>query len=92
MHAVMKQAIVPATSARSATLAMSGLRDGASGPMPPIWIPIELKLAKPHNAYVAIISERICLESYVKSKENLCIRKGHLEECQMLTKESQAGI
>ena len=59
-HAVMKQATVPATSARRATRAMSGFLDGASGPMPPIWIPIEAKLAKPHNAYVAIISERIC--------------------------------
>ena len=63
MHAVMKQAIVPAISARTATVAMSFLREGASGPKPPIWIPIELMLAKPHNAYVAMISERICLES-----------------------------
>ena len=59
-HAVMKQATVPATSARTATRAMSDFLDGASGPIPPIWIPIEEKLAKPHNAYVAIISERIC--------------------------------
>ena len=58
MHAVMKQAIVPATSARTATVAKSCRRDGANGAKPPIWIPIELKLAKPHNAYVAIISER----------------------------------
>ena len=63
MHAVMKEAIVPAISARNATVATSSLRDGASGPKQPIWIPIELTLAKPHNAYVAMISERICLES-----------------------------
>ena len=80
MHAVMKQAIVPATSARIATLAMSVFLDGARGPMPPIWIPIELKLAKPHNAYVAIISERICQESQVKSTENCRVRKCNLTE------------
>ena len=55
----MKQATVPATSARTATRAMSGFLDGASGPKPPSWTPMEAKLAKPHNAYVAIISERI---------------------------------
>ena len=62
MHAVMKQAIVPAISARNATVAMSSLREGAIGPMPPIWTPIDAKLANPHSAYVAIISERICLK------------------------------
>jgi len=36
MQAVMKQAIVPATSARNATVAMSCLRDGARGAIPPI--------------------------------------------------------
>lgn len=60
MQAVMKQATVPATRARTATRAMSGFLDGASGPKPPSWTPMEAKLAKPHNAYVAIISERIC--------------------------------
>ena len=60
MQAVIKQATVPATSARTATRAMSGFLDGASGPKPPSWTPMEAKLAKPHNAYVAIISERIC--------------------------------
>ena len=42
------------TSARSATVAISVIR-GASGPMfmmLPILLPIELKLAKTHNAYV----------------------------------------
>ena len=33
-------------------------RVGARAPMPPIWIPIEEKLAKPHNAYVAIVKDR----------------------------------
>ena len=28
---------------------------GAKEPIPPIWIPIEAKLAKPHNMYVAIM-------------------------------------
>ena len=60
MHAVMRQATVPATRVRIAIAAMSSLREGASGPMPPIWMPIEETLEKPHNAYVAMISERIC--------------------------------
>ena len=33
-------------------------RFGASAPMPPICIPIELKFAKPHSANVAIVNER----------------------------------
>lgn len=86
MHAVMKQAIVPATSARTATLARSVFRDGANGLKPPIWIPIEPMLAKPHNAYVAIISERICFGSSVKSKQNCRVRKCYLEGwCGVLT-------
>ena len=65
----MRQAIVPAARVRNAIAAMCSFRDGASGPMPPIWMPIEAKLEKPHSAYVAMISDRICLEIWVKSRE-----------------------
>ena len=70
-HAVIRQATVPATSARTAMVAMSVLRDGASGPMPPSWTPIAPKLEKPHNAYVAIISDRICLKVYKREKKSV---------------------
>ena len=50
MQAVMKQAMVPATSARTAKLAKSGLLCGASALRPPIWTPSEPMLAKPHKA------------------------------------------
>ena len=50
MQAVRKFANVPASSARSPSRARSCRRSGASAPMPPIWMPIELKLAKPHSA------------------------------------------
>ena len=58
MVAVMKLARVPASIARMPRRARSWRRVGASAPMPPIWMPIELKLAKPHNANVAIVKER----------------------------------
>ena len=57
-HAVRKQVRVPAMSARKTTLARSGRRDGAIGPIPPNWIPIELRFAKPHSEYVTSTSER----------------------------------
>jgi hypothetical protein len=50
MVAVMSEARAPANMARSPSLARSGLRFGASAEMPPIWIPIDEKLAKPHRA------------------------------------------
>ena len=50
MQAVMKFAKVPASSARSPSRARSPRRSGARAPMPPIWMPMELKLAKPHRA------------------------------------------
>ena len=50
MQAVMKFARVPASRARSPSRARSLRRSGTSAPMPPIWMPIELKLAKPHRA------------------------------------------
>ena len=58
MQAVIKHAKVPAISARTAKLAKSGRLVGASALRPPIWTPSEPILAKPHRAYVAMISER----------------------------------
>src|SRR6266853_85198 len=52
-----KFASVPAIIARNPSFARSCLRLGASAPMPPIWIPTELKLAKPHNANVAMVKD-----------------------------------
>src|SRR4051812_46594844 len=54
MVAVMNVAIEPPSTARNPKRARSLRRSGASPPMPPIWIAIELKLANPHSAYVAI--------------------------------------
>src|SRR6185503_10897464 len=45
-----KLARVPAIIARRPSRARSCLRSGASAPMPPIWMPTELRLANPHNA------------------------------------------
>src|SRR6185503_1454717 len=45
-----KLASVPAIMARRPSRARSCLRSGASAPMPPIWMPTELRLANPHNA------------------------------------------
>src|SRR5881394_4133785 len=52
-----KLASVPAIMARKPRRARSCLRSGASAPMPPIWMPIELRLAKPHSAKVAIVKD-----------------------------------
>src|SRR5262249_28599408 len=48
--AVIQHANAPPTIARKASLARSVLRSGTSAEMPPIWMPIDAKLAKPHNA------------------------------------------
>ena len=50
MQADMKLAIVPAATAFNPRRARSDLRVGASAPMPPIWMAMELKFAKPHSA------------------------------------------
>src|SRR5258706_9790409 len=52
-----KLASVPAIMARRPSRARSCLRSGAKAPIPPIWIPTELKLANPHSAYVAIVND-----------------------------------
>ena len=54
----MKHATFPAIMARNTTLAISDFLEGAKAPRPPSWIPIELRLANPHKAYVEITSER----------------------------------
>ena len=53
--AVNKEANVPPIKANMPNRDKSPLLLGASDPIPPICIPIEAKLAKPHNIYVAII-------------------------------------
>ena len=58
MVAVTKFASVPASMARMPSRARSDRRSGASAPMPPIWMPIELKLANPQRANVAIVNDR----------------------------------
>ena len=50
IQADMKLAMVPAATALRPRRAKSDLRVGASAPMPPIWIAIELKFANPHKA------------------------------------------
>ena len=46
-------ASVPPTSALIPSLASSDLLSGARAPIPPIWIPIDIKFAKPQSAKVA---------------------------------------
>src|SRR6476646_9484358 len=53
MQADMKLASVPTNMAFNPSRARSDLREGASAPMPPICMAIELRLAKPHSAKVA---------------------------------------
>ena len=50
MVAVIRVAIEPPSTARMPKRARSPRRSGARLPMPPIWIAIEAKLAKPHSA------------------------------------------
>ena len=59
IDAVMKQASVAAMSARKTSFARIDFLLGSIADNAPMMTPIEPILAKPHNAYVAIISERI---------------------------------
>src|SRR5213592_3909728 len=52
-----KFASVPAIMARNPSRARSCLRSGTSAPIPPIWMPTELILAKPHSANVAMVND-----------------------------------
>src|SRR5262249_18819894 len=76
MAAVMKDTRDPASSARNPSRARSDLRVGARPPMPPIWMPIEEKFAKPQRAKVAInfpFSESCPTTSFIieKAKNSL---------------------
>ena len=50
-----QEAIAPPNIAFNPTFAKSLFLDGAIALIPPIWMPIEEKLANPHNAYVDMI-------------------------------------
>ena len=58
MQAVMKQAMLPAIKARTATRARSDFLASAIVLIAASDEPIEPGLENPHNAYVAIVSER----------------------------------
>ena len=66
MQAVRKQATLPHIIARTTIWASSGFLDGARAPKPPNVMPIEPKLANPHRAYVAIISDLSWKDSEMK--------------------------
>ena len=54
----MNEASVPAIIARIPRRLRSPRRSGARPPMPPIWMAMLLKFAKPQSAYVAITMAR----------------------------------
>src|SRR5689334_20698808 len=58
IDADIRFAMVPASMARKPSFANSERLLGASAPMPPIWMPIDEKFAKPQRAKVAIVTER----------------------------------
>ena len=58
IEADIKFAMVPASMARTPSRANSRFLFGASAPIPPICIPIELKFAKPQSANVAMVNDR----------------------------------
>lgn len=60
MLAVIKVTKHPDSRARKATLVIDDLRFGARALNPPIIIPIEVGLANPQIAKVAIADERSC--------------------------------
>ena len=68
MHAVIKQATLPAINALKATSARSDCRLGAMVDKAANWAPIEPGLAKPHRANVAIVSERFYYVTYLNVK------------------------
>ena len=61
MHAVSWQAIAPAIMAFNARREKSVLLPGASWERPAIWMPIDIRLAKPHSAYVDSTAERLLI-------------------------------
>lgn len=55
--ALRYEASVPTISALNPSLAKSDLLEGASSPMPPTCMAIELKFAKPHSAKLTITTD-----------------------------------
>src|SRR4029077_3815285 len=64
IEADIRLAMVPAIIARKPSLASWSRLLGASAPIPPIWMPMELKLAKPQRAKVAMVKERGSSEAF----------------------------
>ena len=54
----MRLAMVPASMARRPSWARSLRRLGTRAPMPPIWMPMELRFAKPQRAKVVMVKLR----------------------------------
>ena len=57
MVADIKETKLPAIIALNPSSVSSFLVLGAMIPIPPIWIPMEAKLAKPQSIYVAMITD-----------------------------------
>src|SRR5208337_659402 len=80
IQADMRLAIVPASMARIPNLANCPRCSGARAPIPPIWMPMELKLAKPQSAKVAMVKERGSSEplnwpSFAKATTSLMVMR-----------------
>ena len=78
-HAFMNDAVLPAINARNATCAKSLCRSGAMVANAAIWVPIDPGLANPHNAKVAIVSDRFCILLQEKKITISKIRKKQLD-------------
>ena len=78
-HAFMNDAVLPAIKARNATCAKSLCRSGAMVANAAIWVPIDPGLANPHNAKVAIVSDRFCILLQEKKITISKIRKKQLD-------------
>ena len=80
MQAVMKQATLPAIMALSTSPEMSERRLGAMPPSAPSISPMEARLEKPHNAYVAITTVRSWKTQNVHRHEYRSALKRHYRE------------
>ena len=72
IDADIRFAIVPASIARMPSRASSPFLFGASAPMPPIWIPMELRFAKPQSANVAMVNERGSSAAFMRPEHGKC--------------------
>src|SRR5580704_4282985 len=68
MQADIRLAMVPASMARMPNLASWPRCSGARAPMPPIWMPMELKFAKPQRAKVAMVKVRGSSASFISPR------------------------